>query len=288
MRMKMTQRKKRLNRSLYGDASLFAFLFLICGFMVLPLLYSVMLAFKPIEEIFIFPPRFYVVNPTLENFRMMFNLASDLWVPFSRYLFNSVFISVVGTTGVVLIGSMAAYPLAKREFPGKKIIFRLIIIALLFTPQVTAIPRYVVLDSLGFVNTYYASILPAFASTLGIYLMIQFMQQIENEILESAKIDGATEMRIFWQIVMPNVKPGWLTLIVFTFQGLWNSTGTEFVYNESLKTLPAALGQIAAGGIMRTGVGGAVAFSLMIPPILIFVFTQSKVIETMSHSGLKG
>lgn len=290
----MRAKKKRINRSLGGDFFVVFFLVLMALFMGVPLYYSIISAFKPLNELFIFPPRFYVAQPTMMNFKMVLDLASDLWVPFSRYVFNSVFVSVVVTVGHVILASMAAYPLEKSKFPGSKTLFSLVQITLLFTGGTMAIPQYVVMAVLGLVNTYWALILPAIGGSLGLFLMKQFMRGIPDSMLEAAKIDGANELTIFWKLVMPNVKPAWLTLSIFSFQSIWNATGTNFIYSEELKMLPTALNQIYAadaatgvGNVARQGCAAAVALILMIPPIIFFVITQSNVIETMAFSGMK-
>lgn len=255
--------------------------------MALPLVYAICSAFKPLDEIFLFPPKFFVQNPTLENFQDLFILMSKSWVPFSRYIFNTVFITVVGTAGNVMICSLAAYALAKHKFPGSKIIFELIVISLMFSPHVTSIPNYLIMSKLGWVDTYKAIIVPAFATSLGLFLMKQFMEQIHDSMLEAARIDGASEWYIFCYIAMPMVKPAWLTLIIFSVQNLWNIRSSNFIYEEQLKTLPFALQQILQGGIARAGIGAAVSLLVMIVPIVLFVITQSNIIETMGSSGIK-
>lgn len=279
---------KMLSRSHGGNFLVFLFLAVISFFMAIPLFYAIIQAFKPMEEIFAWPPRFFVRHPTFNNFIVVFQLAGNLWVPFSRYVFNSVFVSAVGTFVYVIVASLAAYPLSKHKFPGKSLLLLLVVWALLFRPEVTGVAQYIVISKLGMINTYWSILLPALASTFGVFLMKQFMETaIPDSVLEAARIDGANEYKIFFSIVFPAVKPAWLTLVIFTFQGLWNTTGVSYIYDESLKMLPSVLSSIAAGGIARVGAGSAVALLLMIPPILIFVISQSSVMETMSHSGLK-
>ena len=279
---------KRLNRSLAGDAGINIILVLIGMIMILPIVYIVSSALKPLDEIWMVPPRFFVQNPTLKNFSDLFRIMSNSVVPFARYVFNTIFVSVVGTTGHVIIASMCAYVFAKHQFPGSKLMFNMVVTALMFTASVTAIPNFLVMSALKIVNTYYSLILPAFASSLGLYLMKQFMEQmIPNSVLESARIDGAGEWKIFWKIAMSMVRPAWLTLIVFSFQSLWNTGPTVFVYSEKLKTLNYALNQILAGGVARAGAGAAAVFLSMIVPIVLFVIVQSNVVETMSTSGMK-
>lgn len=280
-------KKKRLSRSGWGDFFLVALLVFMGAFMSLPIVLSVVNAFKPLEELFVFPPRFYVVNPTTKNFSQLMRLSSSLWVPFSRYIFNSVFVSVVVTFTHIICAAMCAYPLAKGNFPGRKQIFNTIQMALLFTGGTLAIPLYLVMSLMKMVDTYWALILPPICGALGLFLMRQFMIQIESETLESARIDGAGEFYIFWKIVMPLVRPAWLTLMIFSFKDIWNATGTSYIYSEELKMLPTALNQIATAGIARAGVGAAAALIMMIPPILVFIITQSSVIDTMSYSGIK-
>jgi putative chitobiose transport system permease protein len=276
-------------RSTWGTVIITIFLGLIACFMALPLVYTVTLAFKPIDELFVFPPKFLVLNPTFKNFRDLFALLNNSYVPLNRYIFNSLFISIVGTVGHIIIASMAAYPFAKRKFPGSKFMFSLIVYSLLFSGYVTSIPRFVILSKLGWMDKYISIIFPAFASSLGLYLMKQFMVQIPDSIIEAASIDGASEFKIFSRIVMPNVKSAWLTLGLLSFQGLWGNSAdvSLYIHNESLKTLPLALSYVAGGGIARVGATAVTSLIMILPPIIIFIICQSNVIETMKSSGMK-
>lgn len=286
--MRIRLYKKRVSRSLGGNVAIMLMLAVVSLFMVIPLFYAVIQAFKPIDEIFAYPPKFFVRRPTLNNFTVVFELCRNLWVPFSRYTFNSLFVSVAGTLGYVVIASMMAYPLAKMKFRGQKVIGLVIVWALLFRSEVLGVPQYLIISRLHMLDTYWALLLPAMSGTFGVFLMKQFMvATVPDATLEAARIDGAGDGRIFTAIVMPSVRPAWLTLIIFTFQSLWNATGLSYVYDERLKTLPAVLQTISAGGIARAGAGAAVALLLMIPPILIFIISQSSIMETMSQSGLK-
>ena len=275
------------NRSWWGNLLVFMFLAVFGLFFIFPIFYSVLNAFKPLEEILIFPPRLYIENPTFDNFLELAMLMEDSWVPLSRYLFNSAIVSILGTAGHLLLSSMAAYPMAKINFPGRKVFQKVIVMSLLFSASVTYIPTYIVMDQLHLIDNPLAVILPAWASSLGLYLMMNFMTNLPDSMLEAARIDGASEFRIYWQIVMPDVKPAWMTLIIFSFQAMWNNTGASYLYSEELKMLPSIIGTITAGGVRRTGVSAAAALLMMLPPILIFVFSQNNVIETMSSSGLK-
>lgn len=287
MARKPAKRTKQLNRSVAGNVGVILVLTLFGAFMLLPMIYSVSQALKPMDELFVFPPRFFVRNPTLKSFRDLFRLIGDQTVPFSRYIFNTVLISLVGTGGHVIIASMAAYAFAKQKFPGSNWMFQLVVLALLFNTTVLAIPSFMVFTWLNLLDNPLVIILPAFGGTLGLYLMKQFMEQIQDSVLEAARIDGAGEFRIFFGIVMPSVKPAWLTLIVLSFSGLWNTGQVNTIYSESWKTLNYAMSQILAGGIARSNAGAAASVVMMIVPILVFVFTQSNVVETMGSSGMK-
>ncbi|MDR0325207.1 MAG: carbohydrate ABC transporter permease [Oscillospiraceae bacterium] len=284
---KTFRRERKLNRSRAGNAMLFFFMGICGAFMVLPLIMIVNNALKPLDELFQFPPRIFVRNPTFENFTDLFISMSEAWVPFTRYIFNTLIIMMFSVFGHVLVASMAAYPLAKHKFPGKKLLFTLVILSLMFTWQVTQIPNYVIISFLGLNNTYLALILPAWGYGIGLYLMKQFMEQIPDSLIESARIDGAGEMRTFWTIIMPNVKPAWLTLAIFQFNLMWGNTGFLFLRSEELKPLQFAMQQIAAGGARRAGEAAAVGLVLAAIPITFFLICQSSILETMTTSGMK-
>lgn len=282
------RKKVRLSRSFGGTFAIFMFLVIIGVFMALPIVYSIVQSIKPLEEIFAYPPKFFVKNPTFDNYVQVYQLCQNLWVPLSRYVFNSFFISVLGTVVYVFIASMAAFPLSKHNFPGKVIISLVIVWALLFRPEVTGVAQYIIISKLNMINTYWSMLLPPLAGTFGVFLMMQFMETaIPDSLLEAARIDGAKEYRIFFSIAMPAVKPAWLTLVIFTFQSFWNATGVSYIYDESLKTLPSVLTNISSGGLARSGASSAVAVILLVPPIIIFIISQSSMTETMAHTGLK-
>lgn len=280
--------KKRVSRSKWGDTVLILFLCAFTAIMMLPMVFAVSMSLKPANELWLFPPTFLPRSPTLKNYRDLFSLMTDTWVPISRYIFNTFFITIAGTAGHILIASMAAYPLSKYSFPGSRAFFILIRTSLMFSAAVIAIPNYLIVNSVGLIDKYSALILPAFSSTLGLFLMKQFMDQmIPMSILESADIDGASEWMKFWRIVMPMVKPAWLTLMIFSVQSLWATGASPYIYSEQLKTLPYALSQIASGGLARAGVGAAISILLLIFPLVVFIVSQSNIIETMATSGMK-
>ena len=281
------RRITRRNRSLGVDIALTVFLAFFGIISVLPLWLIVVNAFKPLNEVFMFPPKFYVVNPTLDNFRDLFQLIGNSWVPFSRYIFNTVFITLLGTIGSVIVASMAAYPLAKYSFPGSKFINSLIVYSLMFNGSVTGIPNYIIMSKVGLIDTYWAVVLPAIGATMGLYLMRNNMTHIPMSLLESCKIDGASEFTIYWKIIMPLSKPAWITLVILSFQSLWGTTGGTYLYTEKLKPVTYALSQILAAGVVRTGVSSAVSLIMLIVPVAAVVISQSNVVETMASSGMK-
>ncbi len=280
-------RRRQPNRSLVGDFFIYLFLIMVALAMVFPLVFAVSSALKPLDELFLFPPKLFAQNPTLDNFQDLFITMGKSWVTFSRYIFNTVFMTAVGTGGHLLISSMGAFVLAKYDFPGGKLFFNIVVVALMFSGYVTAIPNYLIINQLGWVDTYWAIIVPAFAAPIGLFLMKQFMEGLPMSLVEAGKIDGANEWKVFTNIVMPNVKPAWLTLIIFSVQSLWNNRAATFIYSEQKKTLVYALQQIQSGGIARTGQAAAVTVIVMLVPITIFVLSESQILETMASSGLK-
>ena len=287
-KLRTRNHKVVLARSAGGDFGITVMLVLLGAFMFLPMVYVVMQSFKPLDELWMYPPRFFVMSPTPSNYASLFSLMSLNWVPFSRYIFNTVFTSVSGTFGHLFIASLAAYTLAKIKFPGGKFMFKTVQTSLMFHATVTAITSFIIMSAFQMIDTYLAIIVPAWGSTLGLYLMKQFMDTaVPDTVLESARLDGASELKTYWVIAMPMVKPAWLTLIVYSFQALWNAGASMYIHSEQLKSFNYAIGQILAGGIKRSGAGAASTIIMMMVPILVFVISQSNIIETMGSSGMK-
>ncbi|MBE6856106.1 MAG: carbohydrate ABC transporter permease [Ruminococcus sp.] len=285
--MKLKASNKQAGRKIGGTVCIFLFLLILGLFMALPIYLAVVMSIKPVEELFIFPPKLYAIEPTLENFGDMFAVLKSNQVPFSRYVFNSVFVTITVTVAQCVFGSMAAFVLAKCRFPGCKFLNSVIVIALLYQSNVIYIMQYIVMAELNMIDTYMALIFPSIASPMGLFLMRQSIGQVPDAMIDAAKVDGAGLFRICWQIVMPNQKPALMTLIIFAFQAAWNIQAGSVVFNEAYKTLPTVVQQAATSGLARAGVAMAAAVFMLVPPIVVFMIAQKNVIETMAHSGIK-
>ncbi len=285
--MKLKASNKQAGRKIGGTVCIFLFLLILGLFMVLPIYLAVVMSIKPVEELFIFPPKLYAIEPTLENFGDMFSVLKSNQVPFSRYVFNSIFVTVSVTVCQCVFASMAAFVLAKCRFPGSKALNNIIVISLLYQSNVIYIMQYIVMAKLNLIDTPMALIFPYIASPMGLFLMRQSIGQVPDAMIDAAKVDGAGLFRICWQIVMPNQKPALMTLIIFAFQAAWNIQAGTVVFNEAYKTLPTVVQQAATSGLARAGVAMAAAVFMLVPPIVVFMIAQKNVIETMAHSGIK-
>lgn len=259
--------------------------------MILPILFIISHAFKPLDELYAYPPKFFTFRMTFDNFRNLFELSSQTGVPLGRYLFNSIIISVIVIICSLVLSSMAAYAFSFLKFKGKKLLFAANQLAIMFVAVAVAVPRYIVLHSLGITNTYLAHIIPLLAMPVGIFLLKQFMDQVPRELVEAAKMDGASKWRIYWSIVMPLVKPALATVAILAFQLAWNNVESSqlFVTNETLKTLPYYFSTMSLGtsSIASQGIAAAANLIIFIPNIVVFIILQNKVMNTMAHSGIK-
>ena len=280
--------RRKPNRSIGGDVGIYIFLGIASLIMFFPIIFTIASSLKPLDEALKNPPDVFPRNPTTDNFTDLFVFMSRSYIPLSRYIWNTVFITVVGTVGHVVLASMAAYVLAKYRFPGGNLFFRVAVVALMFNGYVTGVPNYIIMCKLNFVDTYWALILPAIGAPIGLFLMKQFMESFPMSVIEAAKIDGAKEITIFWKLVMPNVKPAWLTISVFSINALWNNPQTQYIYTEAKKMLVYALNTIQTGNLVaRQGMANAVMVVTLSVPIIFFLFSQSQIMETMATSGLK-
>ena len=281
----------RLHTLTFSRFSLYLLLTVLVVIAGLPLFAMVCRSLMPLDELYIYPPRLIVHNPTLRNFSDLLTSLSSSTVPFTRYIFNSLFTTVVTVVVSVVVCSMGAYGLVKHKPAGSGPIFAVVLAALMFSTHVTQIPNYLVVNKLGLVNTYWALIIPKIAVAYNFFLVKQFCEQLPDSILEAARIDGAKELHVFWTIAMPLLKPAWTTLAVFSFVNNWNDYFSPliFISSNALKTLPLALQTLSggAGVVARAGTVGAATFLTTVPSILVFAFMRGKVMETMSFSGIK-
>ena len=279
----------RSKKSRVSMGFVYFFIFLVLLFTMLPLVYLTVTAFKPLDELFVWPPKFYTFRPTLSNFTSLFTAMSGFSVPFIRYVFNSLFTTVISVIGTLVVCGMAAYGMSKFRYPGSKLLFSLVVAALMFSPQVTQISTYMVVTKMNMNDTYLVLILPKLATAMYLFLTKQFVDQIPDTYIESARIDGAGEWRIFVKIIIPMIKPALMTVVVFAFTAFWNDFFSPMVYttSDAMKTLPLAL-QTIGSNIMRTGANNAAAFLMTVPTIIVFVLMQKRVMETMIYSGIKG
>lgn len=285
--MKLKASNKQAGRKIGGTVAIFTFLAVLGLFMMFPIYLILVMSIKPVEELFIFPPKLYAIRPTLDNFSDMFEVLNSNRVPFSRYVFNSVAVTVSVTVLQCIFASMAAFVLAKCRFPGSRLINSIIVVSLLYQSNVIYIMQYIVMAKLGLIDNPLALILPSIASPMGLFLMRQSISQVPDAMIEAAKVDGAGLFRICWQIVMPNQKPALMTIIIFAFQAAWRIEAGSVVFQEQYKTLPTVVNQAATAGLARAGVAAAAAVFMLIPPIVVFMLAQRQVIETMAHSGIK-
>lgn len=257
-------------------------------FMSLPLIYMISTAFKPLKELYLFPPTFLTSHPTLQNFSQLFDTASSGTIPISRYLFNSITTTVIVVFLNIIISSMGAYALEKLRPAGHKLIFKSVIIGLMFIPPVAQIPVYIAMSKLHLLNTYAALILPSLAAPMYLFLMKQFMSQIPDSVIESARIDGASDMFIFWRIIMPMTRPAWSTVLVFSFIAQWNNAGSSIIYitDQSMKTFPYVLSSIGSGSAAMMGAQAAATLLTTSVTIIIYSIMQKRVISTMSYAGI--
>ncbi len=273
-----------------GQLKFYAILVPICVFMALPIVFIFMNAFKPLDELFAYPPRFYVRNPTWDSFRALFAISSTSNIPASRYLFNSIISSLATVLCTLVISTSAGYALSKKRFRLRPALMEINNLALMFCSVAVAIPRYFVISYMGLLDNFWSNVIPLLATPVGVFLVKQFIDGLPDALIEAAVIDGANDYQILIKIIMPLVKPALSTLTITTFQSAWGSevASTNYINNESLKTFAFYLHTLSASGtVSGQGVAAAATLILFVPNLIIFIFMQSKVMSTMAHSGIK-
>ncbi len=260
-------------------------------FMSLPIVYIFNHAFKPLTELFEWPPKFFVRNPSIENFVDLFAVTSTTGVPMARYLFNSIIISLVVVVLSIFVSSIAGFALSKLDFKLKKILMLANNIALMFVGAAVVIPRYIIIQNLGLIDTFWVHIFPGLAIPVGLFLIKQFIDQIPNELLEAARMDGATDFQIYYKVILPLIKPALATIAIVSFQSVWNNveTSTNYINNESLKTFAFYMSTLttSTNTVAGQGMAAAAALIMFVPNLVIFIILQKNVMNTMAHSGIK-
>ncbi len=270
---------------------IYLFLLPMAAFMALPIVFIINHAFKPMEELFAYPPRFFVQRPTLNNFSQLIRQAAAGSVPISRYLFNSLLVTLTTVFANVTISAMAAFALSKLRFRGKRALMEINSLAMMFVSVAVTIPRYLLVERLGLMNTYWAHILPVIALPVGLFLVKQFTDQVPDSLVEAAVIDGAGYFTVFRKVILPLIRPAIATVIVMSFQSVWNNTETSALYTtrESMRTLTFFLNTLAGSNntVAGQGMAAASSFIMFLPNLILFLIMQSRVMNTMAYSGIK-
>lgn len=274
-----------------GQLKFYVLLLPLALFMVLPIVYIFTTAFKPAEELFKFPPSFFVVNPTWDNYKALFELISGTSIPASRYLFNSIIVTVLTMLISIILSVSAGYVLSKKKFRGQKLIFEINTLALMFVPIAVTIPRFILIVNLGLVDRFISNILPIVAMPVGLFLIKQFIDQVPDSLIEAARMDGASELDILFRIIIPSVRPAIATVAIMSFQSAWGNVEASVYYlnNESLKTFAYYITTFtsATNNSITQGITAASALIMFLPNLIIFIVMQSQVMDTMAHSGIK-
>ena len=288
----MAYRNQKINPDRFHPSQIKFYIItgLMALFMLLPIIFIIVHAFKPMSELLEYPPKFYVMNPTLDNFRNLFRQTTNSSIPFSRYLFNSILVTLIGVAATIFVTSLTAFVLSKLRFKGKRLIFKINEAAMMFVGSALVIPRYLVISSLGITNTIFAHIIPLLAMPVGLFLVKQFIDQLPDELIEAARLDGATDFQVFRKVIFPLIKPALSTVAILSFQAFWNNmeTSSIFVSDEGHRTLAFFLSTLTSGStIAGQGMAAAASLIIFLPNLIFFIIVQSKVMDTMAHSGIK-
>lgn len=254
--------------------------------MLFPLLWLLSTSLKsPTENIFQFPPQFLPSQPTLNNFIRVWETN-----PFGRYLFNSTLVALLTVGLNLLFCALAAYPLARLEFRGREIIFTAIVTTIMIPFQIVMIPLYILTVQLGMKNTYLGIIFPAIASAFGIFLLRQAFQGVPKELEEAARIDGCSELGIWWHVMLPAIRPALVTLAIFVFIGAWSDFLWPLIVIDrpELYTLPLGVAMLAGTFSLDWRLIAAGSIISIAPILILFLFVQRYIVPTAAGSGVKG
>ncbi len=284
------------NRFEKGQIKIIIMLLPLVLFMGLPIVFIINHAFKPMEELFAFPPKFFVSHPTFDNFTKLFKLSRTSGIPMSRYVFNSIIVTGTVVFSSIVLSTAAGFALSKLKFKGKFALMNINQAALMFVPVAVMIPRYLTVNMLGLTNTYFSHILPLIPLPVALFLVKQFIDQVPDSLIEAAYIDGANDFKVYFKIIIPMIKPAIATAAILVFQQVWANLETSnfYVNDEGLKTLGFYMNTLAtqtdiSSGVNIAGQGLAAAALLImfIPNLILFIVLQNSIMNTMAHSGIK-
>lgn len=278
-------RKSNHKAKYFGRFLIYLGLILGSIIMLLPLVWMTSAAFKPLNEVMKIPPTWIPQEPTLNNFTEVFQQ-----FPFARYLLNSIIVAVVVVISTLITSAMAGYALAKFKFPGQSFIFILIISSLMVPFQVRMIPLFRMVVAFEWTDTLWAVIFPWLIDAFGIFMMRQFMLSIPSELLDAARIDGAGEFRIFWQIALPLTTPALSALSIFTFLGNWEEFLWPLIVSSSsaIRTLPVGLQGFAEQYGTNTHWQMTGALIATLPVLILFFILQKQFVQGITLTGMKG
>ncbi len=269
---------------------MYLYLIPLAALMGAPIIYIICHAFKPMDELYAFPPKFFVSHPSTINFKNLFQQAAGATIPFSRYVYNSLVVTLAVVLLSILISTMAGFALSKMNFKLKNVIMEVNNLALMFVATAVVIPRYLTISAIGILDTWWAHILPLIAMPVCLFLIKQFMDQVPNSLLEAAQLEGAGSFTIYLKIILPMVKPAIATGAILAFQQVWNNVETSnlFTSSESIRTLAFYMNTLSGvGTVQGQGMAAAAALIMFVPNLVLFIIMQSNVMDTMAHSGLK-
>ena len=289
----MAYKGKRINPVKFerGQIKIIILVMPLVIFMGLPLLYIFMHAFKPMEELFAFPPKFFVRNPTLENFTKLFKFSRTSGIPMSRYIFNSVIVTVLTVLLSLLLTTMSAFALSKIKFKGRDLMLQINQVAIMFVGTAVLIPRFMVISNIGLIDSIWAHILPLVAVPVALFLVKQFVDQVPDSLLEAAYMDGATDFQVYRKVIIPMIKPAISTATILVFQQVWTNTETSNYYfnDDSMKTLSFYMNSLvnANNTVAGQGMSAAATLIMFVPNLILFIILQNGVMNTMASSGIK-
>jgi len=289
----MAYKGKRINPQKFerGQIKIIILILPLVIFMAMPLIFIANHAFKPMEELFAFPPTFFVRNATMDNFTKLIKFSRTAGIPLSRYVFNSIIVTILTVGLSLLFTTCAAFALAKIKFKGRNLMMQINQIALMFVAVAVLIPRYLVVCQLGMIDSIWAHILPLVAYPVALFLVKQFVEQVPDSLIEAAYMDGATDMQVYWKLIIPMIKPAIATASILVFQQVWTNmeTSNYYINADNMKTLTFYMNTLvnANNTVSGQGIAAAATLIMFVPNLVLFIILQNSVMNTMAHSGIK-